>query len=42
MDNAQEILKIFNNDPDLPKKAISGDDSWVYGYNIETKVQSCQ
>ena len=29
----------YNEDPDLLKKVITGDKSWVYGYNIEIKAQ---
>ena len=29
----------FNDDPDLLKKLMTGDESWVYGYKIETKTQ---
>ena len=32
----------FSDDPDLLKKVITGDESWVYGYDIETKAQSFQ
>ena len=39
MDIAQEN---FNDDRDLLKKVITGDKSWVYGYDIETEVQSSQ
>ena len=39
MDIAQEILTTFNDNQDLFKKAITGDQSWVYGYDIETKAQ---
>ena len=44
MNIAQEVLTAFNNDPDLLKKVITGDESWVYGYgyDIETKAQSSQ
>ena len=42
MDSAQEMLTTFNHDPDLLKKVITGDEAWVYGYDIETKAQSCQ
>ena len=28
----------FNDDPDLLKKVITGDEAWVYGYDIETKA----
>ena len=42
MDIAQEMLTTFNDNPDLPKKVVTGDQSWVYGYDIETKDQSYQ
>ena len=37
---AQEMLMMFNGDKDLHKKVITGDESWVYDYDIKTKVQS--
>ena len=42
MDIAQEMLTIFNDDSDMFKKVIAGDESWKYGYKIETKAQSYQ
>ena len=33
------MLTTFNYYPDLLK---TGDESWVYGYDIETKAQSFQ
>ena len=42
VDIAQEILITFNNDSDLLKKVITGDHSWVYDYDIETKAQLFQ
>ena len=42
MDIAQEMLTTFNGDPDLLKGLITGDELWVYGYDIEAKVQSSQ
>ena len=39
---AQDLLKTTNNDPDFLKKVITGDESWVYGYDPETKAQSSQ
>ena len=42
MDITQEMLTTFNDDPDLLKKVITGNKSWVYGYNIETRVQLSQ
>ena len=38
MNIAEEILTTFNDDPDLLKKLISGIESWVYDYDIETKA----
>ena len=40
MDIALEMLTTFNDDLDLLKKIITGDELWVYDYNIETKAQS--
>ena len=40
--DAQEMLRTFNDDPDLLKKIITGDESLVYDYDIETKAQSSQ
>ena len=42
MDIAQEMLMTFNDDANLFKNVLTGDDSWVYGYDIETKAQSSQ
>ena len=39
-DIAHEMLTTFNDDPDLLKKVITGGESWLYGYDIETKTQS--
>ena len=39
---AQKMLNDVNDDPDLLKKVITGDESWVYGYDVETKAQSSQ
>jgi hypothetical protein len=39
---AQDVLETANKDPDLPKKVITGDESWVYDYGPETKVHSSQ
>jgi type I site-specific restriction endonuclease len=39
---AQDLLETTNNDPDLLKKVITRDESWVYGYDPETKAQSSQ
>ena len=39
MDITQEMLTMFNGDPDLLKKVITVDESWVHGYDIETKAK---
>ena len=31
-----------NEDPDFLKRVITGDESWAYGYDVETKAQSFQ
>ena len=36
MDIAEEMLTKFNEDPDLLKKVITGDEASVYGYDIES------
>ena len=36
------MLTIFNNDPDLLKKVLDGDELLVYGYDFETKAESSQ
>lgn len=42
MSLAQEMLNEVNDDPDFLKRVITGDESWVYGYDVETKAQSSQ
>ncbi|XP_014216691.1 putative uncharacterized protein FLJ37770 [Copidosoma floridanum] len=42
IDIAQKLLNNVNDDPDFLKKVITGDKSWVYGYDIETKAPSSQ
>lgn len=39
---AQDNLEMVNNDYTLLRKVITGDESWVYGYDPETKQQSSQ
>ena len=36
------MLTMFSDDPELLKKVMTGDESYVYGYDIETKGQSFQ
>ncbi|CAK9805507.1 Protein GVQW3 [Anthophora plagiata] len=38
----QELLGKADNDETFIQRIITGDESWVYGYDIETKVQSSQ
>ena len=42
MDIAQEMLTTSNDGPDLLKEVITGDESWVYCYDVETKAQLSQ
>ena len=37
MGSAQGMLTTFNDDPDLLKKRLTVNESWVYGYDIEKK-----
>ena len=41
VDVSQELLDRANDDNFL-KNIITGDETWVYGYDVETKVQSSQ
>ena len=36
MDIAQELLTMFNGDSDLLKKVITDNESWSYGFSIES------
>ena len=38
----QNLLDHSVNDKEFLSKIITGDESWVYGYDVETKVQSSQ
>ena len=35
----QDSLNEVNVDSDLLKRIITGDETWIYGYDVETKVQ---
>jgi hypothetical protein len=37
---SQELFDHVNNDENLLKSIITRDKTWVYSYNVETKVQS--
>jgi len=36
---SQELLDRSNTDENFLKNVITGDETWVYGYDVETKVQ---
>ena len=38
----QDLLDHSENDKEFLSKIITGDESWVYGHDVETKVQSSQ
>ena len=38
----QDLLNHSENDKEFLSKIITGDESWVYDYDVETKVQSLQ
>lgn len=39
---AKQMVTNITDEPDLLKRAIISGESWVYGYDIEMKAQSCQ
>ena len=39
---SQELLANANGNGNILKNIIIGDETWVYGYDVETKVQSSQ
>ena len=39
---SQDMLDSANGDPNFLNTVITGDESWVYGYDPETKAQSSQ
>ncbi|UYV78230.1 hypothetical protein LAZ67_16000594 [Cordylochernes scorpioides] len=42
MNIANEMLGSARDDPNLLQRVITGDEAWVYGYDVETKAQSSQ
>jgi len=40
--HSQELLDRSNTDENFLKNVLTGDETWVYGYDVETKVQSSQ
>ncbi|UYV84461.1 hypothetical protein LAZ67_X002283 [Cordylochernes scorpioides] len=41
-ETCKNIVEMFNSDPKWLKNVITGDETWVYGYDLETKRQSSQ
>ena len=39
---ANDLIKTITNEPDFLKKVITRDESWVYGYDSDTKAQLSQ
>ena len=39
---SHELFDRSNADENILKNVITGDETWVYGYDVETKVQSSQ
>ena len=39
---ALEILDSVRDDPNVLQRVLTADESWVYGYDVETKAQSSQ
>ncbi|UYV81684.1 hypothetical protein LAZ67_20001963 [Cordylochernes scorpioides] len=42
MNIANEMLDSVRDDPNLLQRVVTGDEAWVYGYDVETKAQSSQ
>ena len=42
VDVSQELLHRANDDDNFFKNIITGNETWVYGYDVETKVHSSQ
>ena len=36
---AKDLLNDVDDDTELLKRVLTGDETWVYGYDVETKVQ---
>jgi len=39
---SQELLDCINVDENFLKTIVTGNETWVYGYDVETKAQSSQ
>ena len=42
MEVCQDILEHLQTEPDLLQRVITGDESWIFEYDLETKHQSLQ
>jgi len=42
VENSQELLANANGNENFLKNIITGDETWVYGYDVETKMQLSQ
>jgi hypothetical protein len=42
VDASQELLNWPNEDENFLKNIITGEETWIYGYDVETKAQSSQ
>ncbi|UYV65404.1 hypothetical protein LAZ67_3004252 [Cordylochernes scorpioides] len=42
MNIANEMLDSVRDDPNFLQRVITGDEAWVYGYDVETKAHSSQ
>ncbi|UYV74394.1 ABL1 [Cordylochernes scorpioides] len=42
MNIANEMLDSVRDNPNLLQRVITGDEAWVYGYDVDTKAQSSQ
>ena len=38
----QDIIERLQTEPDLLRRVITGDETWIFEYDPETKCQSCQ
>jgi hypothetical protein len=39
---SQELLANANGNENFLKNIITGDETWIYGYDVETKIKSSQ
>ena len=42
MQVCQDIIEHLETEPDLLRRVITGDETWIFEYDPETKCQSCQ